>query len=479
LSTFLSGSNLSTKLFGSPGRQTGLISYALLTFSLAVFSFLSNGDFINKIISLINHLGILLSVYGILQYLNLELFPYGSAYGSAVFGTFGNSNFLSAFLGMSGVAGLLTTLNMGYKRRDRILGLLCLVFSSITIFLSNSQQGYFILAAGLGIGFIILFSFKGRLRFALIGGLIYFCGAVLAALAFFNKGPLASLIYQSSLGLRKEYWFAAIQTMDKEKLFGVGLDNFGSYYRRTRSLEVINQNPDVVTDSAHNVFLDIGSGAGLIAMVSYVLLIIYVFSKIYSVIRNRNSYDFGYLILIAVWISYLTQAFISINNLGLAIWGWVIPGLLVGYRGIEKSAPIKSLESKSKSAVMTTRGNRNLLLVRPIIGLVLFLGAFTTPTFISSVKFYSSLKTGDPVVIKNSAFLFPDDLNRYIYVASALKNNQFEIDSRDVIRIGVEKFPDSFELWRLYSSLTIATYNEIRTSKSEMKRLDPNNPNLK
>jgi hypothetical protein len=214
-------------------------------------------------------------------------------------------------------------------------------------------------------------------------------------------------------------------------------------------------------------------------MVSYLLLIIHVFSKVYSVIRSKNSYDFGYLILIAVWISYLVQAFISINNLGLAIWGWVIPGLLVGYRSTEKSAPNKSLESNSKSAVVTTLGNRNLLLVRLIIGLVLFLGAFTTPTFVSSVKFYSSLKTGDPVPIKNSAYLFPDDLNRYIYVATALKNNQFEIDSRDVLRIGVEKFPDSFELWRLYSSLTIATDNEIRASKSEMKRLDPNNPNLK
>ena len=479
LSTFLSNSNLNTKLFGSPGRQTGLISYALLVFSLLFFAFLSNGDFINKIISLINKLGILLSVYGILQYLSLEIFPYGDAFGSTVFGTFGNSNFLSAFLGMAGVAGLLTTLNRGYTRRERILGSLCLVFSSVTIFLSNSQQGYIILAAGIGIGSILLFCYNGKHRFALVGGLIYLCGAGLAALAFFNKGPLASLIYQSSLGLRKEYWFAAIQTMNREQLFGVGLDNFGSYYRRTRSIEIINLNPDVVTDSAHNVFLDIGSGAGLIAMASYVLLIIYVFSKIYLIIRSKNSYDFGYLILIAVWISYLVQAFISINNLGLAIWGWAIPGLLVGYRSTEKSALNKSLESKSKNAVVTTLGNRNLLLARLIIGLVLFLGAFTTPTFISSVKFYSSLKTGDPVVIKNSAYLFPDDLTRYIYVATALKNNQFEIDSRDVIRIGVEKFPDSFELWRLYSSLTIATDNEIRASKSEMKRLDPNNRKLK
>jgi O-antigen ligase len=479
LSTFVADSNLSTKIFGSPGRQTGLISYSLLALTLVVFAFLSNGDLIDKLNFLIIQLGILLSVYGILQYLDLEILPYGGAYGSAVFGTFGNSNFLSAFLGMAGVVGFLTIWNLSYKKIIRVLGAISFIFSNITIFLSNSQQGYFIMAAGIGIGLIILLSYQGMRRVALIGLLAYLSGAVLAVLAFFNKGPFASMVYQSTLGLRKEYWFAAIHTINREKLFGVGLDNFGSYYRRTRSLEVINQNPDVVTDSAHNVFLDIGSGAGLIAMVSYVLLIIYVFSKIYSVIRSRDSYDFGYLILIAVWISYLAQAFISINNLGLAIWGWVIPGLLVGYRSIEKSAPNKSLESKSKGAVMTTRGNRNLLLARLIIGLVLFLGAFTTPTFVSSVKFYSSLKTGDPEVIKNSAYLFPDDLNRYIYVATALKNNQFEIDSRDVIRIGVEKFPDSFELWRLFSSLKIATDYEIRTSKSEMKRLDPNNPNLK
>jgi hypothetical protein len=183
--------------------------------------------------------------------------------------------------------------------------------------------------------------------------------------------------------------------------------------------------------------------------------------------------------LVAVWISYLLQAFISINNLGLAVWGWVIPGLLVGYKYVERPIPSKSLESKSKSAVVATPGTRNQMKVRLIIGLVLFLGVSTIPTFVGSVNFYSSLKTGNPVSIKNAAYLFPDDLNRYIYVATALQVNQFEIDSRDVIRIGVEKFPDSFELWRLYSTLTIATENEITKSKSEMKRLDPNNPNLK
>jgi len=479
LSTFASDSNLSTKIFGSPGRQTGLISYSLLTLTLVVFVFISNGDFIDKLNNLIIQLGILLSAYGILQYLGLEIFPYGGAYGSAVFGTFGNSNFLSAFLGMSGVVGFLTTWNLNYRKKIRVLGSFSFVFSSITIFLSNSQQGYFIMAAGIGIGLIILLSYKGKRRIALFGMLAYLFGTVLAALAFFNKGPLASMIYQSSLGLRREYWYAAIQTMELEKLFGVGLDNFGSFYRRTRSVEVLRQGPDIVTDSAHNVFLDIGAGAGLIAMAAYVILMVYVFYRIYLVIRSKKSYDFGYLVLIAVWISYLVQAAISINNLGLAIWGWVIPGLLAGYRNTEKSTPNNSLESKPKSPGANTLGNRNLLLFRLFIVLVLFLGVSTIPTFVSSVNFYSSLKTGNPESIKNAAYLFPDDLNRYIYVATALKDNKFELDARDVLRIGVKKFPDSFDLWRLYSTLTIATDNEIKISKSEMMRLDPNNPNLR
>ena len=479
LSTLVSDSNFSTKIFGAPGRQTGLVSYLLLAIALIFFALISSGDFIYKLNILMIQLGLSLSVYGILQYLGLEIFPYGNAYGSAVFGTFGNSNFLSAFLGMAAVASLLTCLNPDYKTRTRILGLVTLTFSNLAIFLSNSQQGFLVFATGVGMGMLLILSTKGKQLLSLLGSFLYLGGALLACLAFFNRGPLASIVYQSSLGLRREYWYSALGMIRSEKFFGIGLDNFGSHYRRSRSVEVIKQNPEIVTDSAHNVFLDLGSGAGLFVLVTYLILVSYVFLEIYRIIYVKKSADFGYLILVSVWIAYLVQSFISINNLGLAIWGWVIPGLLVGYgRSVDVfkgSGAVKG--TKSNLAASSSKVNPKF--ANLFIALTLTLGLSTIPTFVSSVNFYSSLKSGNPITIKNSALVFPDDLGRYVYVVTALQSNKFEADAREILRIGVQKFPDSFDLWRLYSNLTIATQSEIAKARLEMKRLDPNNPNVK
>ena len=479
VSTLVSDSNLSTKIFGAPGRQTGLVSYLLLAVALIFFALISSGDFIYKLNSLIIQLGLSLSVYGILQYRGLEIFPYGNAYGSAVFGTFGNSNFLSAFLGMAAVASLLTCLNSSYKTSFRILGLVTVIFSNVTIFLSNSQQGFLIFAGGVGMGLLLILSTKGKQLLTLLGGFLYLGGALLVCLALFNSGPLASIVYQSSLGLRREYWYSALQMIRSEKFFGIGLDNFGSYYRRSRSVEVIKQNSEIVTDSAHNVFLDLGSGAGLFVLAAYLILVSYVFFEIYRNIYVKKSADFGYLTLVSVWIAFLVQSFISINNLGLAIWGWVIPGLLVGYGRADQVSKISGAVKGSKSNSAATSSKAYPKLANMIIALTLFLGLSTIPTFVSSVYFYSSLKSGNPITIKNSALVFPDDLGRYVYVVTALQSNKFEVDAREILRIGVQKFPDSFDLWRLYSNLTIATQSEISKARLEMKRLDPNNLNVK
>jgi hypothetical protein len=175
----------------------------------------------------------------------------------------------------------------------------------------------------------------------------------------------------------------------------------------------------------------------------------------------------------------LGQSFISINNLGLAIRGWAIPGLLVGYGRSDKIS--RASETTKGSKINSTATSRKAYpkSANLIVVLSLLLGLSTIPTFVSSVYFYSSLKSGNPLTIKNSALIFPDDLGRYVYVVTALQNNGFGVDAREILRIGVEKFPDSFDLWRLYSSLTIASQSEVAKARLEMKRLDPNNPNIK
>jgi hypothetical protein len=41
------------------------------------------------------------------------------------------------------------------------------------------------------------------------------------------------------------------------------------------------------------------------------------------------------------------------------------------------------------------------------------------------------------------------------------------------------KFPDSYDVWKVLASLPNAPAEDIAAAKAQMKRLDPNNPDLK
>jgi O-antigen ligase len=472
ISLFSSHAPYQTSLFGVSGRNTGVITYICLAFLMYIFYYNSNSNLMEKTVSALTHLGLILSIYGIMQANDLEIFPYGTSYGSSVFGTFGNSNFLSGFLGIAGSAAGILLLDINQKKSRRAYYFLTLVSCVLTIWLSDSQQGLLSLAAGVGIGFVLLLYSKRNYLLALSGIFVYISAGVLAISSIFEKGPFTNLIYQSSLGIRREYWYAALQVIKNHPITGIGFDNFGSYYRQNRSLEMAVKNPDVVTDSPHNIFLDLAAGGGIFTLIAYLSLLALALYSVYKVCIEKKSNDIVFNSLVAALCAYLVQGSISINNLGLAIWGWVIPGLIIGYRFRDS---LKRLEANSKGLPNVSKVRTRIHLVTYSVPLLLGLASF--PPFLSSVQFYSTLKTGNVQEIISSAHLFPSDLNRYIYVATTMKNNGLDGEAYEVIKEGLQLFPDSFELWRLDSELP-SNY-QVGAPFLQMKRLDPLNPNLK
>jgi hypothetical protein len=68
---------------------------------------------------------------------------------------------------------------------------------------------------------------------------------------------------------------------------------------------------------------------------------------------------------------------------------------------------------------------------------------------------------------------------RYGQVGLVLLNNKLDAQAQRVIEAGLVKFPDEFGLWSLASKLSTATPEQVAKAKEEMKRLDPNNPDIK
>jgi hypothetical protein len=267
-------------------------------------------------------------------------------------------------------------------------------------------------------------------------------------------------------------------------LLGVGLDSYGDWYRRARTLEAtLRRGPEVTSNAAHNVLLDFSSNGGFpLALIYLALMVLVVISGI-KLLKRSNGFDPAISGLIAVWIAYQAQSIISLNQLGLAVWGWIISGLIIGYeintRPAEVLQEVKSPVSKGrnvKKPVGESVSSKTLLsmFVGAVVGLLVGL-----PPFIASAQFKSALESGDALKLEKSAYIWPDEPMRYGQVGLVLQANKLDAQAQRVIDAALLKFPNEFGLWSLASKLSTATPEQIAKANEEMKRLDPLNPTLK
>jgi hypothetical protein len=294
-----------------------------------------------------------------------------------------------------------------------------------------------------------------------------------------NKGFFASLLYKDSVTYRGDYWRAGWNMSVDHPIFGVGLDNYGDWYRRSRTVEAtIRRGPDAVSNAAHNVYLDISSNGGFPLMIIYICLMGLVVTSAWKVVRRSSVFNAPFAGLVGGWVAFQAQSIISINQIGLAIWGWIFSGLIIGYEINTRS--IDTPEVRKGLSNSDSKGAQN----SPAITLAIFIGllfgaSVSMSPYIASVKYKSALETSNAGVIENSAYIWPIDPGRMVQVAITLNDNKLETEALSIALDAVERFPDSFRAWDALNKMNSATQSQKAQALREMKRLDPYNPNLK
>ncbi len=471
LNLLFSGRNVTENFYGTSGRNTGVLTY--LALSILMFSVItvSTPLFVDAFRATLFSLGTVLFLYGCIQFVGLEPFPYVNVYASNVFGTFGNPNFQSAFMGILGASAIVTVFDLTLSRQFRILSIGISIASVFGIYSTNSWQGYFTLVAGIAVG-IILLLFKHKCfkvgLLALSGALVI---AVIVAMGIFSKGPLAAIISKASLEARKLYWDSAIHIISSNPLFGVGFDGFGDWYRRGRSQEAALNNAGLTSTSAHNVPLDIGVGGGLPILVLYFG---FVFLALRNIVQNikSDSLSVSYISICAAWIAYQAQSLISINQIGLGVIGWVLLGIVIGYQPSIETSSKHKITTRSRLSSNSLSSNSFGSFVAPYVGLAIGL-LVALPPYVAANSFYDSLKSSDIKLIQATALRSPQDSQRILAAAQVLENNKYFNESLKMVHLVNQKFPDSFEAWRYLSTLTNATTSDKQEAKKQMRRLDP------
>ena len=472
--------------FGAFGRNTGLLTYMSLSVIFLAVTLIRDIRNIRSIITSLMVAGLANLVYCVAASFGIDIFKWKNPY-NAILGTFGNPDFISAFLGIfvTALAGLLGSTLI--SKLQKVFISLLILLSFYVIKETLALQGFLVAAAGICIVVFlyirsssaknwVLYLYSG---FVLTGGLFTLLGTL-------QKGPLSSLLYKPSVTFRGEYWQAGMN-MGADHLFtGIGMDSYGTYYRAFRAgSAAIYPGVNVVTDTAHNVFIDIFAGIGLLGFLSYLLIIALVLRTSFKIFKVQKSYDPIFVILFASWFDYHLQSFISINQIGLAIWGWVLGGAIIAYGNVanrqEQSTSLiptirdKKLRKSSKvsgKAIAVLSASQALgLFAGLIIGFLIGL-----PPFLSDAKMRQAMESNNPDRVIAQSNAWPKDVSRTNRAIVALANGGLTERARELSVQASLEFPEDYSTWFTLYELSPDGSTQKETFKIKLHELDPYNP---
>ena len=475
-----SASPFSQNFYGSYGRNNGFITYLSLVFILiGALVIRETGGFIHLMNALL--FAGLVNVAYCLWAINFgDFIGWSNPYGN-ILGTLGNPDFIGAFLGMFFATYLALGLGKQSSRIFKYSMLLVLPITAFEIVDSHAIQGRVI--ALLGTGIVFFFFFRARFNPLIVAAYSTFSAIVgiFAVGGALQIGPLTKYIYKTSVSLRGQYWLAAWNTGESHPISGVGMDAFGDWYRRSRSPHAI-QLPGVntVVNAAHNVWMDMFAFGGWPLFLSYLAIIAATAVSIIKVMIRKKEYDATFVALTTAWIGYQVQSIISINQIGLAIWGWVLSGALIAFEVAtrEVQTPIDLGKKKSNRSNQNSQQPLGVLVatLSGLVGLLIVLPPLTSDTKWRSAQLARTVPAIEATM--KSSYFNPQNSTKYLINIQTLEESSlFDLSHKYALE-AVKWNPESFELWKVLYLIKNSTAEEKVLALENMKRLDPLNPDV-
>jgi O-antigen ligase len=478
-----SNSPLAQNIYGAYGRNTGLIAYSLLSMVAIGALLLRSESSFSRIIWGLQFAGLVNVIYCAWVIVFGDFLSWNNPYRN-ILGLFGNPNFISAFLGIFITTLMAFSSSKTASWKYRAVAILLGAIAFYEVVDSHSIQGIVVTAGGIAI--VGFFAIRAYLKNVLLTYGYLLGVGILGIFAIFGtlqKGPF-SFVYKTSVSLRGEYWRAGLTMGMDHPLTGVGMDSYGDWYRRTRSesAATVLPGPKVTTNASHNVVIDFFAYGGWPLLLAYLAMLTLAAIAIVKVLLRTKSYNPTFVAMVAAWTCYQVQSLISINQIGLAIWGWLLTGALISYEfatrtGAIEDKPAPVLKVKSKQSASS-----GVISPQLVAGIAAVIGVLVAvPPMAADTKWRSALDSQDLAKVMAAlepGYLNPSDSQRMAQAVQLLDSSNLLDQARDIALKGVMFNPEYFDAWRALYSLPNSTEAEKAQALENMKRLDPRNPDV-
>lgn len=477
ISALMTRANFGRDLYGTYGRLFGVITVCSLVLVTSYFANIEDFDS-KRFLNSFQIMSVITISYGVLQFLGKDFAPWENPY-SPIVGFLGNPNFMSSFLGISVI--ILSYWYVEFRKNlyKTATALIFQILGIILIIKSDSIQGIYVILIGVFSSFCYYIIQKRRILFNLTLLMIMLCSFFLIGMALFQKGPLSSYFLTGTLANRVEYWKTGVKIFLGNWKFGVGPDQFGTWFRQYRPESTVKiLGTEVITDSPHNSIIEFAANYGIVGLVAYLLLIGTVIISIIKYALKSKKISIEHMIISGAFLGYFAQSLISPNQIGVAIWGWAFMGVISNknFSTIHNNYDYRSEKKTDARSAQTAKhleSSKDLLnvLIGSLIGLIIAI-----PLFYQHMLYRNALETSDAVRIIKVAESWPQQEYIQIQIIEILMQNQYWALSKRLNSQLLSYFPDSYLGWQKYFENKETTADEKEKARNELHRLDPLNP---
>lgn len=332
-----------TSFWGSYWRQSGLFTYLhYFTLFFITLEYFDNPKKVRKIFYMISLGGLLVSAYGIYQWLGLDMFPWYKKVPTfgRVISTIGQPVILANYLIL--VLPVTSYLVYWHRRSPRAL-LWWTVVALTTLFaliITYTRSAWLGLACAVILFFILLiFKIQIPKKYYIAAAVVFFVLVIITAsyikifpTNFFSQRIITLTdLSTATFSLRIDYWLASLDAFSKQPWLGYGLENIHSvlapYYQpRWSALEAMNTSPD----RAHNEYLDTLLFGGVLLFSAFIILLAWLFRMILKSLPVLANESRILIIFLSSGLSaYLISLFFSFSSIETAPYFWLYIALIL------------------------------------------------------------------------------------------------------------------------------------------------------
>ena len=362
--------NTITAFFGEIQRRNGFLTYFCMSVVLLSSAMFIKFNNIRRLFMGAFVTGLIIGTYGLMQHNGKDFVKWVNNYNSII-GTLGNPNFAAALMAVVATIVFGIAMNNSFNLMYRLSSLTLVVLLLIVTYFSQARQGLISMFVGIGLFMLIyIYSWNKKIGiFSIVVGSLF---SITGILGMLQIGPLTHLLYKPTVSVRGYYWRAGISMVKENPLFGVGIDRYGAYFKQYRETGYsLAYGMELSSTNAHNTPIQFFATGGLPLGITYLLLLLFVFFIGFkTLIKTSGSKRLLFGSIYSAWIAFHSQSLVSIDNIGISIWGFMLAGAIVAL-----SLEILVSDDQNNISKISYRISESKKLFQPILSIILLIPA--------------------------------------------------------------------------------------------------------